>query len=292
MDKLKLTAIDRCPNLTKENFQSEYLKKLRPVILQDFCKDWPAKEKWNFEYLKKVAGDMVVPLYAEAFANEGVGYLKTDKKMRFTDYLDLVEKNETKLRMFLFNIYKKAPQLCQDFSYPSLVKKYLTKYPFVFFGGKGAHVDIHYDADLSHLFLTQFCGKRYIVLFDPKYSDYLYRHPFTVSTNVDIRNPDFKRYSKLKDIVGYECTLEPGETLFVPSGYWHYIYYEEGGFSLSLRSPSENFVTRLKGYLNIVNLLVFDFILMKIFGVSRWVQIKEKLAIAKAEKVSLLDTNS
>ena len=92
--------------------------------------------------------------------------------MLFSDYLNLIAQKPTKLRMFLFNIFKHAPELCHDFSYPDIVDHYLTRHPFMFFGGATSWVDIHMDLDFSHVFITQFHGEKKVVLFDPKYPHY------------------------------------------------------------------------------------------------------------------------
>jgi hypothetical protein len=186
--------------------------------------------------------------------------------------------------MFLFNIHKNIPALCEDFDYPEIVDRYLTKFPFLFFGQAGSHVDVHYDADMSHVFITQFLGRKKIILFAPEYSKHLYHHPFTVSCNVDLSKPDLNKYPKLAKAKGFECVLNPGETLFMPSGYWHYIYYIDTSFSLSLRAQASNFTQRLRGYRNIFNLMVVDNYLNKILKSKRWYAMKEKIAVQRAEK--------
>jgi hypothetical protein len=284
---MQLNAIERKDILTKDEFKKNYLENNKPVIFKSFCESWPAKNLWTLEYFKEKYGSIEVPLYDEAFANSGGNYLAAQIKMKFSEYLDLIAAGPTTLRMFLFNIFKYAPELCNDFSYPDITDRFLKKYPFMFFGGQTAKVDAHYDLDLSHVFLTQFCGKKRIVLFSPDYSEYLYRHPLTVSTNVDIGNPNFERYPRLQEIQGFECIVDHGDTLFIPSGYWHYIYYTEGGFSLSLRSRPEKLTRRIHGVINIFTLTIVDRLLSKLFGGQRWYAMKETMAMRKAEKIKV-----
>lgn len=285
MTALNLSPVEVRDQMTRTSFQEEFVKPNKPVVMKDYSANWPAREKWDFDYFKAKHPNVMVPVYKEAFANTGTSYTSTDNKMPFGDYLDLIASEPTQYRMFLYNIFKHIPGLCEDFDYPDIVDRYLTKYPFMFFGGATSWVDVHYDLDLSHVFLTQFTGRKRIVLFAPECSDYLYRHPLTVSCNIDIGNPDFDRYPRLHDIKGYECVVEAGDTLFIPSGYWHYIYYIDGGFSLSLRSRPDQLTRRLLSGLKIFNLTVVDNSITKLLGAERWYNMKEEMAIKKAKKL-------
>lgn len=283
---LNLQPIEKIDNLTPADFQEHYLKPQKPVVLTNYGKDWVAREKWTFDYFKKNHGDLMVPLYSRPFANSGDSYTSAQQEMRFAEYLELIESEPTQLRMFLFNIFKHVPSLCNDFDFPPFVNKYYTKYPFVFFGGATSWVDVHYDLDLSDLFLTQFAGEKKIILFSPEYSTHLYRHPLTVSCNVDLREPDLSRYPQLKNAKGYICDLKQGETVYMPSGYWHYVYYTTGGFSLTLRAPAEKLFRRLEGIYNIFRLTVIDHSISKIIGGERWYEIKERMAVKKAGRLA------
>ncbi len=286
MDKLSLANVERISAIQTNDFYQNYVQPSKPVIITDFSSTWSAREKWNYEYFKSKAGNVDVPIYSEPFANTGNSYTKGQSTMRFADYLDLIASQPTNKRMFLFNIFKHIPELCKDFNYPKLMKKYFKGFPFMFFGGQNSQVEIHYDADMSHVLLTQFQGRRRVILAAPEYSTYLYRHPFTVSTNVDIGNPDYERYPLLQYAKFYECILEPGETLFMPSGYWHYVYYLEQGFGLSLRSPA-SLMKRIEGLFNIFKLTVVDHITSKVFGAQRWYDIKESMAQRKANNLTI-----
>jgi hypothetical protein len=285
MRTLNLHAIPVRETLTAAEFQTEFVKPNKPVVMKSYSQNWPALTKWTYDYFKQHCGDVMVPLYAEAMADKESNYMASDNKMRFADYLDLLKKGPTLQRMFLFNIFKHMPQLCQDFSYTPIINRYVTKYPFMFFGGETSYVDIHYDVDLSHVILTQFGGTKKIILFAPEYSTHLYRHPLTVSCNIDFRNPDFEKYPLLEKIQGYECTLNHGDTLFIPSGYWHYIYYETQGFSLSLRARPGSVWRRLYSGIKIFNLTVLDRLIAKYLGAKKWYDIKERMAHKRAEQL-------
>jgi hypothetical protein len=183
--------------------------------------------------------------------------------------------------MFLYNIFKHAPEMTNDFSMPTITDGFLKNYPLMFFGGQGAKVDLHYDLDCAAIFITQFQSRKKIILFPPDQGDYLYQHPFTVQSEVALDNPDYNKHAALKLAQGYETMLKHGETLFIPSQTWHYMYYSEGGYSLSLRK--HNMQTRAFGVYHVFKHLV-DKGMNSVLD-DRWQNIKGNLARRRAASV-------
>ena len=160
---------------------------------------------------------------------------------------------------------------------------FLNRFPFLFFGGQSSKVGLHYDIDLSHVFLNQFHGRKRVILFAPDQSRHLYQHPFTVASFVDTQKPDFDQYPALRQAKGYECILHPGETLFIPSGFWHSVKYLDGGYSMSLRA-NESWLRRSKGLINIASHFVIDRSMNRLFG-QQWRNYKTQIAKRRAEKL-------
>lgn len=153
----------------------------------------------------------------------------------------------------------------------------------MFFGGKDTTVRIHYDIDVSNILLTHFGGKKKVILFAPEYSDLLYRLPFNTYSLIDLDKPDYSKYPGLAYVKGYECILEDGDSVFIPSGYWHYITYMERGFSISYRKIAPTTESKIQGLINISIRLPFDKLMGKVWGI-RWLAYKESAAERKAEK--------
>ncbi len=278
---MDLKPVDRRTGLTRESFAIEYLAPRKPVIFTDLMKEWPARSKWNMELLKANSGHLMVPVVSENYSKPGKGYMQPDKELPLREYLEMLEEGPCNYRLFLFNIFLHAPELCKDFSLPKIMDGFYKEFPFMFFGGAGSKVALHYDIDLSHVFLSQFHGRKRVVLFAPEHSVRLYQHPFTVASYVDVNNPDYAKYPALQDVTGYETIIEPGETIFMPCGYWHYIEYTEGGFSMALRA-NESYARRAKGLFNIARHFIVDKSMNKLLG-SNWRQIKSDIARRRAE---------
>lgn len=277
-----LQDIERRSGLTPESFAAEYLKPLKPVVFTDLMDVWPAKEKWTVEFFKSKYGHLEVPVYSANYSKPGKGYMEPDKVMSFKEFLEVLESGPTDLRMFLFNIFRHAPELCQDFSTHTIMSGFIKQFPFMFFGGQGSHVALHYDIDMAHVFLNQIYGRKRVVLFSHDQSRNLYQHPYTVASYIDVNNPDYEKYPALKLVKGYDVMLQPGETLFMPSGYWHYIEYTDFGYSISLRALS-TVTRRVRGLYNIATHFIVDKGMNRIMG-PKWREIKSNLAKKRAEE--------
>jgi hypothetical protein len=279
---MNLLPIERVSGLSRRDFEEEYLKKNKPVVFTDLAAQWPATEKWTFDWLKQNYGHLEVPLYDNEFRKPGKDYLTPKIKMPFAEYLDVIQAGPTELRMFLYNIFKHAPELTNDFSMPDITDGWLKNIPMMFFGGQGAKVDLHYDLDCASVFITHFQTTKKVLLFGPDQSDYLYQHPFTVQSEVTLDAPDFQKHPALEHATGYDIDLAHGETLFMPHLWWHYMYYTEGGFSLSLRRHSA--YTFARGSFNVARHLVVDKGMNMLLG-DRWGEIKANLAKKRASAV-------
>lgn len=280
---MRLKPIQKVARISPETFREEYLKTKTPVVLKDLAADWPATRKWTWDYLKKEHGDLVVPLYGKDYHKPGKNYMTPVTHMKLGDYLDLIRNEPTDLRMFLYNIFEHAPELSNDFSMPTIMKGFLKNYQYMFFGGAGAAVSLHYDIDYSCVFHTHFMTQKECILFDEDQAPYLYQHPYTVQSHVNVLEPDYERFPALQYAEGYHTILEHGETLFMPMGCWHFMHYVVGGYSLSLRANASP-LTKARGLMNITRHFIVDKGMNKVMG-SRWQQWKEDTADKKALRV-------
>jgi hypothetical protein len=283
---LILSAIDRVDHISKEDFVKNYLEPRKPLVIRKATESWPALQKWTFEYLKEVVGDKTVPLYDSSKADPSKPINAAATEMKFADYIDLIQSQPTDLRIFLFDPIKQAPALLDDYRSPSdLMGGFLDKYPTMFFGGAGSVTFLHFDIDLAHIFHTHFNGRKHVILFDYKWRERLYCIPFATYAleDYDIENPDFNKFPALNGIEGQEAFLEHGDTLFMPTGYWHWMKYLDGSFSISLRAWDKSWAIKAKSLYNLTVQRKFDDIMKKNFR-QKYMGWKEELAVKRAEK--------
>jgi len=278
---MEYTPLEKVTGLTREDFYVNYLKPGKPVVFTDLAKDWIATKIWTFDYFRKQYGHWEVPMYDSSYHNPGKGYMQPTCHKRFDEYLDQIEAGPTRLRFHNFELLKLAPELRQHYELPTIMGGFYN-FALMFFGGKDARLNLHYDIDCSHVFLTHFQTQKKVYLYPPGQGRYLYHLPFTNHSHVDVLEPDLERYPAFKNARGMEAVLEHGETLFIPQMWWHYVYYSEGGFSLALRA-NDSMTTRARGVWNIVRLFTIDKG-MNYVASSRWKEYKETTARRNAEQ--------
>ena len=276
---ISLTDVETLDNTTPHTFLKQYKNPELPVVMKNLTKNWRAKELWSLEYFESLAGDKEVKLYGTKSSRDKKMLYDAQTTMPIKEYFNLLRNGENDLRMFFFEILKEIPSLKDDFTFPEIGLKFFKKLPTMFFGGKGATVQMHFDIDYADIFLCHFGGNKKVMLFSPEQTAHMYHVPYSFSSlyGVDYVKPDYDKYPALKELTGYETVLKHGDVLYIPPGWWHYIEYEEIGYSMALRAlprRPKNVIKMLKNVFWIRNVESF---MRKRFA-ERWTDRNEKLA--------------
>lgn len=282
---LNLSPIDRVQTISKEAFYNKYVKPQKPLVIEKLTADWPAYEKWNLEYIRKVAGDLDVPLYDDRPVSHNDKFNEAHASMRMSEYIDLLQSKPTNYRIFLYNILKYVPQLANDFKWPDLGLRLIKQMPMLFFGGQNSKVFIHYDIDYSNILHFHFHGEKRCILFGPSQTPYLYKVPHALISREDINfdEPDFEKFPALEHAQGFVTNLKHGEMLYMPEGYWHYMKYLTPGFSMSLRAFPRNVANLSKAAYNIFIMRHFDTLMRRWKGQS-WIDYKNREAVNRTHR--------
>lgn len=282
----KLRPIDTVDTINAADFAENYLKPRRPLVIKGLTKDWPAVQKWTPEYLKEVVGNQVVPLYDNSKADPSKPINARAAEMPFNEYIDLIRTQPTELRIFFFNIFKQAPQLINDIILPKdLMGGFIESMPAMFFGGSNSVTFLHYDIDLPHIFHTHFGGRKHVILFENKWKRRLYCLPNATYAleDYDVLNPDKEKFPALEGVEGTEAFLEHGDTLFMPTGYWHWMKYLDGSYSLSLRAWDASFTRKAASLYNLAVKGGVDSLLKMAFK-GDYARYREKVAVKWANR--------
>ena len=289
---MQLHSVDVVTDITPEEFKRKYFEPGVPVVLKNLSKQWPAYEKWNWDYFISVVGDKEVGIYNNVKSDAYTPINKADDYTSFGNYINMIRNGPAAWRIFLFNIFSHAPQLTKDFTWPdNYMKGFVKRVPMLFVGGQGSITHLHFDIDLSHILHTQFIGKKRVLLFPYTEQYKLYRKPFEVLSIADFSNYydperskiDTEKFPAIEFARGFDITMEHGDTLFMPGGYWHHMEYLESGFGMSLRALNNSVSGKLKGVWNLVGMRNIDTLLKKTMPIQ-WYDWKQKKIYEAAGK--------
>ena len=289
---MKLTPIEKVDKISPRDFRENFYDPMKPVILTGMAKEWAAYNKWNWDLFIQEVGHVKVGVYNNVKSDAYTPINTADDYMTFGDYISMVRKGPAEWRIFLFNIFDHAPQLITDFSWPEdYAGGFVKRYPMLFVGGKGSVTHMHFDIDLSHIFHTQFLGRKRVLLFPFEEQHKLYRKPWEVLSFVNFEHYfdsntnklDVNNYPAVQYANGYETILEHGDTLFMPAGYWHHMEYLDSGFAMSLRALQNTISGKLKGVWNLIGMRNIDTV-MKKTAPEWWYNYKKKKTFKAAEK--------
>lgn len=288
---MRLQAVDIVDKISPADFKKHYYLPKKPLVIRDMVKSWPAYEKWNWDYFKTLVGDKKVGLYNNIKSDAYTPINTADDYKTFGEYIDMIRTGPAAWRIFLFNIFEHAPQLTKDFTWPDeFMGGFVKRYPMLFVGGATSITHMHFDIDMSHILHTQFAGRKKVLLFPFEEQHKLYRKPFEVLSLADFSNyhhqngsPDYIQFPALKLANGYDITLEHGDTLYMPAGYWHHMEYLDSGFAMSLRAMQSSVAGKLNGIWNLFGMRNID-TLMKKTVPHPWYNWKKKKIFDHAEK--------
>lgn len=288
---MRLQAVDIVNKISPADFKKYYYLPKKPLVVRDMVKNWPAYEKWNWDYFKTLVGDKKVGLYNNIKSNAYTPINTADDYKTFGEYIDMIRMGPAAWRIFLFNIFEHAPQLTKDFTWPDeFMSGFVKRYPMLFVGGATSITHMHFDIDMSHILHTQFAGRKKVLLFPFEEQYKLYRKPFEVLSLADFSNyhhqngsPDYTLFPALKLANGYDITLEHGDTLYMPAGYWHHMEYLDSGFAMSLRAMQSSVGGKLNGVWNLFGMRNIDTLMKKTIP-HPWYNWKKKKIFEYADK--------
>ncbi|NXG55473.1 KDM8 protein, partial [Hemiprocne comata] len=223
-----------CPSL--EHFRDNYLIPQKPVVLEGIIDHWPCMKKWSVDYFCQVAGCRTVPVeLGSRYTDEEW----SQKLMTVSDFINqyIVDQNSVGY-LAQHQLFDQIPELKEDIRIPDYCclgegeEDEITINAW--FGPEGTISPLHQDPQQN--FLAQVFGRKYIRLYSPQDSENLYPHESQILHNtsqVDVEDPDLIKFPNFRKAAFQSCILMPGQVLFIPVKYWHYVRSLDISFSVS-----------------------------------------------------------
>ncbi|MCX8003846.1 MAG: cupin-like domain-containing protein [Burkholderiaceae bacterium] len=232
-------VVEKRGSVSRAEFIERYVRGCRPVVLTEVARDWPALRRWSPQYLKERFGHLEVEVQAERNRdpNFEINKLALRRRVNLGEFVDRVvgggstndyylTANNEVLRRPEF-----APLLDDIGSLPEFcVRADLPRAANFWFGPAGTNTPLHHDTLM--LLHTQVVGRKRWRFISPLETPRLYNY-VGVFSPIDLDAPDLVRYPALRAVRVLEVVVEPGETLFLPLGWWHQVTALDVSLSLS-----------------------------------------------------------
>jgi hypothetical protein len=215
-----------CPS--GQVFFDEYYRRNLPVIITGMLDDCAALAKWSIAYFQQHFGarEVEVQFGREADPQYEQNSISHKRVMRFGDYAGLVQSsgrtndfymtanNDTKNREALRELWQDVPALAPYLT-PAVAGT-----GFFWFGPAGTVTPFHHD--LTNNFMAQIIGRKRVLLIAPCEVNRVanLRHCFS---QVDGRRIDLQQFPAMAGVPVLDVELAPGEILFLPVGWWHFV---------------------------------------------------------------------
>lgn len=208
----------------------------RAVLLRGLVANWPALTAWTpTQLVARHGSTLVTPL----MGLPGSGILFPQDQRRYERTLPLAEFIEAMLTASpqtpSYLAYTRAQDIfpATDYDYSSLLGGLDTEPDTrAWIGSAGTRSMLH--SDLKDNIFCQIWGSKHVVLIPWSDSQAIYPFPDNiVNSQLDLAEVDLRRHPRLCEATLYAGTLEPGDVLFIPRGWWHDIRSQTPSVSLN-----------------------------------------------------------
>jgi ribosomal protein L16 Arg81 hydroxylase len=230
--------VDRRTGVSQKEFLDRYYAQNQPVLMTDSCDRWPALQLWDSAYLAEKLGSTEVEVMAGRESDPDYEINADDHRfmMPFDEYVAKIESAHSNDTYLVANnkllATEAALPLWDDFS---LDERYLAPDPsrthaFLWFGPAGTVTPLHHDS--CNVLFNQIDGWKHVVLI-PSLAIHRVYNNLAVYSAVDLLKPDLDQYPMFADAQQYHFDVGPGQTLFIPAGWWHHVEATEASISIS-----------------------------------------------------------
>jgi len=271
--------------LGPKRFRNEYLSPLRPVVIKGGIRHWRASNTWTPDFFREHYGDREVTVDGQNWklaalldrieassGNAPAPYLRNEWLAKWPKQIlaDITPMPECSL-----------PNWLDSWAFPSRDHPTFIE---LYIGGAGAKFPLlHFDNWHTHAFLMQLYGEKEYIALAPDQAEFLYPQGGSESNKSQINDvlcPDLERFPLFAQAQAIRFRLSPGETLFVPAGWWHTARILNTSITVSIngvnapnwKSFTRDYCRSIRTYsrMKAACLLVYMNVLGELLAFGRW----------------------
>lgn len=217
--------------------------KSSPLLIKDLAKNWPAIEKWSFDYFADNYPDVKIPMHDDRVYSGKPQPFSLREPLPIKSIIEIIKDvaagniSSEKRHLYAASwIYQSAcPQLNDDINTPDYIadnfipfmpKMFHFAHRSLFLSHQLNVTRLHHDPLCMAVFFTVVQGKKTVRLISPLFKD-------KVEENVDLFDEAILNSLLAKEIPIYEATVETGDTLFIPPRWFHAVRSDTPAIALS-----------------------------------------------------------
>jgi ribosomal protein L16 Arg81 hydroxylase len=231
------SGVERRLTPSTEEFFDRYYATSTPVIFTDLVTSWPALGKWTPEYFRDHFRDVPVAVTTDR-ESDPIYDARTEahtQTMTMGEFAERVLAGKTTNDFYMVARNKNVGQaalapLLEDVRYPEgwFVNEEIVGSSALWFGPAGTVTPLHHDA--SSILFCQIYGRKHYRLASPLEVSLL-EGALSMYSSLDLERPGDD--PRATGVTFKELTLEPGEALFIPAGWWHHVRALEPSISFA-----------------------------------------------------------
>lgn len=236
--RTRTMELETMKTLDAELFQRRFRAANRPVLLPNFARTWPALGKWSMRWMAENYGD--VSVHAMAGRDQDPDYDRNHHALtQETTLGKFIARIEEEPESNDFYVVARDGVMRTD-AFDSLHADITPPEGFftcdvpaataLWLGPAGTITPLHHDQ--SDILFTQLCGRKRVRLISPA------EYAVAECAN-SLYGPDLDSLAtdpRLRDVRVHEFVLEPGDTLFIPFGWWHHITALDPAISIAINA--------------------------------------------------------
>lgn len=233
--------IERLPFPGVELFYQRHVAANLPVIFTDLVTRWPAFSRWTPDDLATRFGDVEVSvtLGREADPAYDMHHAKLASKMPLREFVRRIstvgESNDLYMVAQDENLQSGLGALIDEIVVPDglLAMDRVIGGSALWLGPAGTVTPLHHDT--STILFCQVYGRKRFLLIPPWELD-VCDGATAMYAGVDPERPDRDRFPWFDDVWVEAVTLEPGDALLLPVGWWHHVRALDTSISVALNN--------------------------------------------------------
>ncbi|APR79846.1 Pass1-related protein [Minicystis rosea] len=247
-------VIERISPPSPRDFERDYVRRSRPVVITGLADGWRAMSRWTPEYFKETFGTLPAAVIrlrdGHVFDDPGVGVEYEDTT--FARAIDLVFSGEKRdasdpaldrdaaptgvaKHYLVTKIAGPLARLRDDVSSPPYCVRGPLMRSRLFIGAGGTVSGLHRDFP-ENLF-AQIVGRKRMTLIPPEDMGGVYALPLLSklpqASLIDAERPDFERFPRFRTVRRVMVDVGPGDVLYLPSRWWHQVRALEPSISIN-----------------------------------------------------------